>query len=95
VHAQRGGQQDGRAEAQLVGGPGRGEGAAAEDEAAKVGKVDEGNNMSLLEFELVQADGVPLRTVEQVKAEAAKGAAEVAAKEAEGGKEAAAAEGDE
>lgn len=69
--------------------------AAAEDEAAKVGKVDEGNNMSLLEFELVQADGVPLRSVEQVKEQAAKGAAEVAAKAGDGGEEALAAGGDQ
>ena len=63
--------------------------------AAALGAVDENNNnVSLLEFELVQADGVPLRTVDAVREQAARGAeaaAAAAAARPKGGKKAAAA----
>lgn len=62
----------------------------ADDGAASVPSVDEGNNMSLLEFELVQADNLPFRTVDQVKELAAK--AEEAKRKADEGKAAAAGE---
>jgi hypothetical protein len=50
---------------------------AAEPDAAgvAVGPDAEKNNVSLLEFELVQADGVPFRPVDLVAEQAAKGAA--------------------